>query len=252
MTAEQLGFELRAVAHLVRPWGAPIRDLEQLRAGIGDAPAEVLFHHAVQYQLRHAGAGELPPDDFSAWIGGVVQDAETAERLSFAVQSQRSSPDAIRSALLGVLDAIPGKRRAGREAPEDGAFLFRSASSVIFPTGLLVHDGDELLDALAGADSSVWFFHLIEEPWSLAGRAPLLEWLHGTADPRLAAWLARAAESGRPIEKARTHVMGQWRRSRIARRLAEATTAPEHVRRAAARQAVARLVRRRRRPGDSA
>ena len=233
MTAEQLGFELRAVAHLVRPWGAPIRDLEQLRAGIGDAPAEVLFHHAVQYQLRHAGAGELPPDDFSAWIGGVVQDAETAERLSFAVQSQRSSPDAIRSALLGVLDAIPGKRRAGREAPEDGAFLFRSASSVSFPTGLLVHDGDELLDALAG-------------------RAPLLEGLHGTADPRLAAWLARAAESGRPIEKARTHVMGQWRRSRIARRLAEATTAPEHVRRAAARQAVARLVRRRRRPGDSA
>ena len=105
MRAEQLGFELRAVAHLVRPWGAPIRDLEQLRAGIGDAPAEVLFHHAVQYQLRHAGAGELPPDDFSAWIGGVVQDAETAERLSFAVQSQRSSPDAIRSALLGVLDA---------------------------------------------------------------------------------------------------------------------------------------------------
>jgi hypothetical protein len=252
VTAGPPGFELRAVAHLVRPWGVPIRDLEQLRAGMVDAPVEVLFHHAVQYQLRHPGAGELPPDDFSAWIGGVVQDGETAERLSFAVQSQRASPDAIRSALLGVLDAIPAKRRAERGAPEDGAFLFRSASSLSFPTGLVVRDGGELLDALAGADPSVWFFHLTEEPWSLAGRTPLLEWLRGTADRRLAAWLAKAAESGRPIEKARARVMGQWRRSGIARRLAEATTAPEHVRREAARRAAARLVRRRRRSGDSA
>jgi hypothetical protein len=252
VTAERPGFELRAVTHLVRPWGTPIRDLEQLRAGVADAPVEVLFHHAVQYQLRHPGAAELPPDDLSAWIGGVVQDAETAERLSFAVQSQRASPDAIRSALLGVLEAIPAKRRAERDVPEDGALLFRFAGSLSFPTGLVVHDGEQLLDALAGADSSVWFFHLIEEPWSLAGRAPLLEWLRGTADRRLAAWLARAAESGRPIEKARAHVVGQWRRSQMARRLAAATTAPEHLRREAARQAVARLVRRRRRSGDSA
>src|SRR5512140_43523 len=122
--AEDAAFELKAVAHLIQPWGRPVRDLAQLRDGIAAAPAEVLFYHTVQYRLRHPGADELPPDDFSAWVGSVTQDAETAERMSFAVQGQNRSAGPVRAALLEVLDSLPEKRRLDRDAPEESALVF--------------------------------------------------------------------------------------------------------------------------------
>jgi hypothetical protein len=238
------GFELQAVAHLIQPWGTPVRDLEELREAIAAAPAGVLFHHTVQYQLRHPGADELPPDDFSAWIGGVVQDAETAERLSFGVQSRNTSARSVRAALLEVLDALPAKRRRDRDAPEESALLFLTATTVSFPTGIRVHDGRELVEALAECDPGVWFFHLFEQPWFQEARAPLLDWLAAVGDDRLVKGLEDAVGCGLPIEKARARLLRRWRRSQIARKVAAATASSADERREAGRQAVARRVRR--------
>lgn len=244
MPAANRAFELRHVVHLVRPLGRSAGDLEALRAGIAEAPAESLFHHAVQYALRDPAAGELPPDDFSAWIGGVVQDAETAERFTFAVQGAATAPEPLRAAALEVLDALPAKARAARSAPPGSEFRFRSASSLVFPAGAEVRDGRELVEALLEAEAGVWFHHLVEEPWRSAGRAPLLDWLDARGEARLAGWLAEAAASGLPIDKARAQVHGRWRRSRIGRRVAEVAGRAGVERAAAEREAIAGLVRR--------
>jgi hypothetical protein len=249
--AEGDPFELRGVAHLIQPWGTPARDLDQLRDGIASAPVEVLFNHTVQYQLRHSGANELPPDDFSAWVGGVVQDAETAERLSFAAQSRNTSVASVRVALLEVLNLLSEGRRRARDAPEESAFLFLSATSVNFSTGTFVGDGQELVETLLEADPGVWFYHLVEERWFREGHASLVDWLLTTRDHRLASRLVDAADSGLPIEKARAQLHRRWRQSRIARQVTEAAASPEDARREAGRQAVARLVRRVTRPDES-
>ncbi len=237
-------FELKAVVHLIRPWGAPARRLDELRDGIASGPVEVLFNHTVQYQLRHPGADELPPDDLSAWIAGVLQDRETAERLSYAVQTRSASASSVRAGLLEVLDALPPHRQASRDAPDEGAFLFLSATSVVVSTGIAVRDGHELAEALAGTDSSVWFYHLVQEPWFLEGRTPLLDWLATVGEHRLAERLRDAAGAGLPIERARARLLRYWRRSRIARHVADATASPEDVRREAGRHVIARFVRR--------
>ena len=244
MTVMDDAFELCGVTHLIRPWGEPAGDLEELRRGIAAAPPEVLFRHAAQYPLRDPGAEELPPDDFSAWIGGVVQDDETAERLSFVVQGGAASPDALRAAALAVLDAIPERRRRERDAPPESRFRFLAAVSLSHPIGTTVRDGQGLVEALAAADASAWFFHLVEQPWYGAGRAPLLEWLAATPDRRLAPWLREAAAASLPLDKARARVLGRWRRSRIGRRVTEAAAHPHDARREVGRRAVARLLRR--------
>jgi hypothetical protein len=244
-------FELRGVVHLVRPWGSPARDVDQLLHGIASAPAEVLFRHAVQHQLRHPGAEELAPDDFTSWIGGVVQDSETAERLSFEVQGGHTTPEALRAALVAVLETLPVGKRIQHDAPEGSAFVFLSATSLSFPAGIEVHDAHELVDALMSADSGVWFFHLIEQPFLSAGRAPLLDWLALAGSERLVSWLDEAAHAGLPIDKARARLLKRWRQSHIGRRLAEAAEAPEDARRELGRQAVARLLRRTRSGGES-
>jgi len=240
------GFELHAVAHLTRPWGQPARDLQGLRDGLAAAPPEVLFHHTVQFQLRHPAAEELPPDDLSAWVGGVVQDAACAERLSFVVQSRGGSGEQVRAGLLEVLDAIPERRRLADDAPEGGEFLFLASHAVAFPIGVAATDTASLVDALLGSDPSVWFRHLLSEPWWLGRRAPLIEWVAGRGDERLAGWLAEDAASGLPIDRARGRLARRWRQSRIARSLAESAGRREDERREAGRDAIERLVRHRR------
>lgn len=240
-------FELRTVAHLMRPWGEPARNLEELRAGLAAAPDDVIFCHTVQYQVRSPGAEELAPDDLSAWTRGVLQDAETAERLSFAVLTQNASCAAVRAALLAALEKLPEKRRLERAAPEGSELQLLSAVSVSTPVMPGVTDAAGALDALIDSDPGVWFFHLLEEPWSL-GIAPLADWLRQIGEERIAGWLIEAADAGLPIAKARGQLLRRWQRGQITRRLTDGATGTDSERREVARRAVARLMRKR--PGS--
>jgi hypothetical protein len=244
-------FELTAVVHLIRPAGRAARDLEGLRAGLAEAPERSLFYHAVQCYLRLPEAEDPSPDDLSAWVNGVVQDRETAERLAFAVQAQGATPAGLRAALIRVLDEIPEKTRLARAAPEGGAFVFLAADSVPVPTGALASEPGQLFDLLAEADASVWFYHLLEEPWFADGEPPLARWLRAAGAQRLADLLQECAAEALPLAALRRRILGRWRRSELGRRLAQAAGRPEDERRAVGREAVAGLVRRLRRGSDN-
>ena len=158
-------FELFGVVHLVRPAGFSARNLEELRAGLERATPTTLFYHAYEPTLRHPTAAERPPDDFSHWVGGVIQERETAERLSFAVQSGAGSPTELRAAMMAVLDSMPESVRVGHAAPEGGALVFLELEAVPLETRWSVGSCSELMDRFLEADPSVLFFHLIEQPW---------------------------------------------------------------------------------------
>jgi hypothetical protein len=237
-------FELTGVVHLARPTGRLAHDLDELRNGIEAAPPQVLFNHAIQVVLR-AGTGDDPPaDDFSAWCYGVVQDRETAERLAFATRDHTTSAPELRAALLSVLDSIPQKTRAARDAPEGGDFAFITIDSVPIPTGAGAGDANQLVEALLESDDTVWFWHLFEEPWSRAGECPLGDWLRASGAETLAQRLEQDARSGLSIELLRRRTRRTWNRGQLARRVAEAVSAPEDERREEARSVVAGLVSR--------
>lgn len=251
MTEGRRPLQLRNVVHLVRPAQILARDLEQLRAGIAAAPDAALFYHTVQVQLRNPACDELPPDDLSAWVGGVVQDRETAERLSFAVQTRGSAPDELRAALIGALDVIPEKSRLASVAPHEGRFSFLLSEPVTVPDGAPVEDGDALIAALGAADASVWFYHLVEEPWFGGGRMPVADWLEAGQELRLADSLRQNARERIPLDMLRDRVLRRWKRSRIGSRVADAAQAPDAARREAQHEAVSKLVRRITRPGSA-
>jgi len=243
-------FELHGVVHLVRPTGRRARDLEELRLGIAETPARSLFCHTRQCQLRDPAGAELPPDDFSAWVNGVVQDRETAERLSFVGLNRGGSAEEEREALLEVLGQVPEAARQTRDTPVEGAFVFLTVESVPLPTGVVARSGLELLEALIEAEASVWFYHLTEQLWFPEGRS-ILEWLFDRGDDQIGLWLREDAGAGLPIETMRRRLLRRWRRSRLGRRLGEAAAVPEDQRREAGRAAVARFVRRIKKPETS-
>ncbi len=237
-------FDLSGVVHLVRPAGLHAHDLEDLRACIAGAPAPALFNHTVQCLLRHPEAEDAPPDDFSHWVNGVVQDRETAERLAFAASGAYRSPGEMRAALLTVLDLVPEAERRARAAPEEGDLDLLTLESIPVTTGLGAEGGAALMEALAAADASVWFFHLYEEPWFGGPGRGLVAWLRERGEERLAALLEECVAEGLPLGALRRRALRRWRRTGLARRVAEAAGVPEDERREAAHSAVAGLVRR--------
>lgn len=243
-------FELSGVVHLVRPAGIEVSDLEQMRVALERVPERSLFHHTASRLLRHPASEELPPDDLSGWVAGVVQDRETAERMLFAAEGARSSAS-LRDALIKVLNAVPEKMRTAHDSPPGGEFVFLVAESVPIPTGELVRDGRELIDRLAAADASVWFYHLIEEPWMTPGAAPLDSWLRGLGQADLADYLLDSAHTGRPLEDIRRRVLRRWRFTRLRERVAAAAHSTDKERSEAGREAMSRLVRRMNRPGET-
>jgi len=248
MSAQGSGFELTSVVHLVRPAGARARTLESLRLWIAEATSATLFYHAVQCPLRHPESAELPPDDLSAWVSGVVQDRETAERLSFAVQSRAGSAADLREALLEVLESVPDKDRFSRAVPTESEFVLLVAESVTIPTGVVATDPEMLVTALGEAEPGVWFYHLIEEPWYTPGPSRIARWAREHGDAALARVLEEESRAGRCLASMRRRVIQRWNRSRLRARVAAATRASEGERREAAHEAVVGLVRRMTRP----
>jgi len=253
LSPNRQGFELTSVVHLVRPAGASARarNLESLRLWIAESSAATLFYHTIQCPLRHPESAELPPDDFSAWVSGVVQDRETAERLSFAVQSRSGSAADLREALLEVLEQIPDKARFSRAVPPEAEFVMMSAESVTIPTGVVATEPGMLITRLTEAEPGVWFYHLIEEPWYAPGPPAIARWAREHGDSGLARVLEEEARAGRCLAAMRRRVLKRWHRGQLRSRVAAATRASEGERREAAHEAVVGLVRRITRPDSS-
>jgi len=235
-------YPLFSVVHLIRPIGVRAGTLAELRAAVADAEPRALFYHTRHGRLRHPVGDEAAPDDFSAWLNGVLQDREIAERVSFAVQSTNTAEE-LRAALLDVLAAVPDSR-ASKRAHEGGELVFLTLESVTIPSGARPSTGRELVHALVGADDSVWFYHLIEQPWFPDGQRTIFEWAESVGEPRLAQWLVEDASSGLPLGTLRRQLLRRWRQSRLGRRVSEAAQASEDERREVGHDAVARFVRR--------
>lgn len=235
-------YELVGVVHLLRPTGRQAEDLDSLRRQLAEASPGELFQHTVQHRLRFPSAMEPPADDFSNWVGGVLQDPEMAERLAFAVIDRGRSAAETRAAVLDVLGSGPALR--SHPAPEGGRFEFLEAESVRVPTGIVVGSVPELFEALADVDPSVWFYHLIERPWFGDTSLSFATWLRAHRDPRRAAWFEEVIALNPSLEGARETVLRKWRRSQVGARAIVASHRPEPERREAGRSAVASLVRR--------
>lgn len=232
-------FVLAGAAWLTTPEGPRAATLEELRRGVAAASAASLFYHAEFHRLDGTG-DDPPPDDWSAWVRGVVQDPETAERIAYAVQSAPPGAEPLRQRLLEALDSVPRATREQRAAPPGGAFAFLAARAVTVPAGLAADDPEQLAWALDAARRDVWFHHLVEEPWFAAGEAPLVRWLRDAGAEPLAVVLERESRRRAGMDAMRAAVRRHRRRGELARRVLD-PLAPAGETRALARRLVRRI-----------
>lgn len=239
-----VSFELHGAVYLYQSTGTRAANLDDLLRLIREADAQTLFLHTQMPRLRSSLGEDTPTDDLSAWVSGVVQDREIGERLAFATHTTSPSIEEVRAALVQVLEAVPERTRIERDAPHGGEFEPLRFDAVSVPTGLHVETPEDLVEALGRSDRTVWFHHLIEEPWLSGPGSALVEWVRATGDRKLADALAGEAASGYSVAESRTRILRRWQRSHIGRRVAEASDRGGLERSASGREVVGNLARR--------
>lgn len=231
-------YRLLDVAHAIRVTPASAVDLRSLADMVEQADASSLLLHVLQPALRAPHAMERRLDDFSRWIAEVLRDPVAAERVALACAESDSDPAALRAAMVSAMRRSDGDH----VAPGSEAFRLHAVDSVHL-LEVEVADPDTLLDQMSAASAAVWFWHLIEEPFRSGHPPTLCRWLESIGEPRLAETCARARRTEPSLHTLRGRVLGGWRRSRMARRLAH-REGHEDADRPTARAVLRRLARR--------
>lgn len=218
-------YRILDVAHALRVTPARAHDLYGLADIIGSAEVSSLLLHTLHPLLRVPDPAGRPPDDFSTWVADVLREPAAAERAALACAESSAHPERLRAALVSVLRLGPNSQ----SAPEHEAFRMHAADTVNL-TEVEVEDPAAMCEELATASTTVWFWHLFEEPFRSGEEATILQWLRTSGESRLADRLALAVRTSPSLEALQSRAIGPWRRACLARNLFNAETRPARQR----------------------
>lgn len=154
-------FRLRNCALVVQSAAQKAQTLKELRDGLLRVPAASLHYHFWGQLLRP----RPDPDhynDFAAWVARDVGDLETAERLDALNPSLFPDLEALREAILTVLEERLARGDFLSWAKSRSDFFFVKAQMLVFPTGLEAHSAGELAEQIAQCPSGTVFYHFVD------------------------------------------------------------------------------------------
>ncbi len=244
-TAVDPALSIDGAVYVVRPAYVEATSLDELLHAILSVGDESLFYHTQMPRLRPPPLDrDVAVDDISAWVRGVVQDGETAERVAFAVSGATPRMDELRTELSRVLSDLPESVRRRRDAPEGGEFSFLTYDRVAISRVITAQSESALVEQLLQADDLVWFHHLVERPWLLPAEPSLGTMLRSLNEETLAAVCDASIRGGTCIASVRRHASTLWRRSQLRRRILVSIEAERQQREMDERAVVTRLARR--------
>lgn len=142
--------------------GRSVVNLRELLAALRDVEGDVLRHHLFRFPLDPAYDVSAFGHEFAYWAESGLQDAVLAERLGNFDPYDDPEPEALRLALLDIVEDhlmsvghVPWAR-PGRE------LHLMSSLLVAYPTGRRAASLAELREAVLGASRGSIYFHFFE------------------------------------------------------------------------------------------
>lgn len=156
-------FQIKDCALILRMSGLRSAvNLRELRDRIEICPAGSIYHHFCQTQLRPTFDDPDYRNDFAVWALRGLNDRILAERLGILNPYEFESIEALRIAVLDILDLrlselahVPWARR-GEE------FYFKQALTVVFDTGKTIERPEDLPEAISRMTTSSVYYHFLE------------------------------------------------------------------------------------------
>jgi len=161
MNAQNLQqFDFRACISILKSTGKKARNLRELRDIISVVSQDCLFHHTYQYFLK--GHMLEYTSDFAHWAGESLEERALAEQLANIDPYDLGSIDAVRSALVKVIDDYLVHFPEPREALAGDEFYFNETVSLVFPVGVRARNLAEFLAAIKYVDAACIYYHFFE------------------------------------------------------------------------------------------
>ena len=172
-------FDFRACISVLKSTGKKARNLRELRDIISVVSEDCLFHHTYQYFLK--GHVLEYTSDFAHWAGESLEERALAERLANIDPYDLGSIDAVRRALVKVIDDYLLHFPEPREALAGDEFYFNETVSLVFPVGVRVKNLAEFLAAIKYVDAASIYYHFFEARMRLgSGKDDFSSWMDET------------------------------------------------------------------------
>lgn len=189
-TAVTNPFEVNDCALITLATGRSAHNLRELRDHAAEVPLDSLRHHFYEALLRPSFDDPEFGNDFALWAHDALRDEALAERLSALDPVDFTAAEALRTALVDVLEDRLAEVTTVPLAPPGHDFHFLRSKVVVFTTGRRARTPAELADLVPHLTPGSIFFHFVEARL----RPP-----RGEDD--FSAWLAHWGERGQAIRR---------------------------------------------------
>ena len=199
-------FEFRQCASILKSTGEKAKNLRELRDIIARVSDEAIFHHTYQYFLK--GHIYQYTNDFAQWAGESLEEEALAEHLSVLDPYEIKTIEALRSALVAVIDHYLIDFPEPREAMPGDEFHFNETITLIFPVGIRAKNLAEFLMAIKYVDAGSIYYHFYEARMRLgSGIDDFSAWIETSLEKKDLAEKIRAIDPFmHSIEEIRNHI----------------------------------------------
>jgi hypothetical protein len=137
-------------------------NLRELEERIAVCPEECLFHHFCETVIRPTFDDPEFHDDIALWARRNIRDRVLAERLGIINPYKVESFEQLRMTLIDIIEERLSEVSYIPWAPKGQDFQFMQAATVVFDTGIVLEQPEDLLARLPDFSLSSVYYHFVE------------------------------------------------------------------------------------------
>lgn len=142
--------------------GKKANDEQKLLELIEEVPIDSIYYHTHSYFLRHFYIAGPYTNDFANWAAIQARDRVLGEKLAFVTPSGNKTLEDIRAELIEVVDCHISDSKSVNFVTHGEPFYFMKSRITEVPTGLVVTDLKEFIEALKSVHASAVYNHIFE------------------------------------------------------------------------------------------
>jgi hypothetical protein len=136
-------------------------NLRELRERLLICPVECLFHHFCETHIRPSFDDPEFRNDFALWAARELQDRILAERLGIINPYTFSDLEKLRKDVVEIIDERLSEIDYVPWVHKDKGFRFMQAVTVVFSTGMQIHQPQDLVTAVMEMSLSTIYYHFV-------------------------------------------------------------------------------------------
>lgn len=156
-------FEVKDCALITRMSGVDSAlNLRELRGRLRVCPAESIFHHFCEMQIRPTFDDPEFRNDFSVWASRDLRDRVLAERLGILDPYTFDDMEQLRARAIDIIEERLSEVEMIPWVPRGRDFRFMRAATIVFETGITLATLQDFLDVAPRLTPTSVYYHFIE------------------------------------------------------------------------------------------